>query len=84
MQGNAFAVSAPTPMSSLRQALGAAALAAVASTFLYRVYKKRQVSHRPVVVVIGSGVAGLIAAQELKHRYHCDVIVLEARDVVGG
>jgi lysine-specific histone demethylase 1 len=35
------------------------------------------------VIVIGAGVAGLAAAQQLK-RFGMDVVVLEARDRVGG
>jgi monoamine oxidase len=35
------------------------------------------------VLVIGSGLSGLAAARELK-RNGCDVVVLEARDRIGG
>ncbi|GBG29086.1 Lysine-specific histone demethylase 1-like 1 [Hondaea fermentalgiana] len=39
--------------------------------------------HLGTVVVVGAGLAGLAAAQELRHR-GLEVIVLEARDRVGG
>ena len=38
---------------------------------------------RKRVVVIGAGLAGLVAAYELKHQGH-DVVVLEAQNRVGG
>ncbi len=41
------------------------------------------VKTQPKVVVIGAGMAGLAAASEL-HALGCKVIVLEARDRIGG
>jgi monoamine oxidase len=36
------------------------------------------------VIVIGAGFAGLIAARELSQRYNFNVLLLEARDRIGG
>ncbi len=41
------------------------------------------VKTQPKVVVIGAGMAGLAAASEL-HALGCKVVVLEARDRIGG
>jgi monoamine oxidase len=36
------------------------------------------------VIVIGSGIAGLSAAQHLQQAYSCSILVLEARNRIGG
>ncbi|PYI06807.1 amine oxidase [Aspergillus sclerotiicarbonarius CBS 121057] len=36
------------------------------------------------VIVIGAGFAGLIAARDLSQKHHLDVLLLEARDRIGG
>ena len=39
---------------------------------------------KPTVVIIGAGVAGLTAARELQEDGRFDVVILEARDRIGG
>lgn len=40
-------------------------------------------SERKKVIVVGAGVSGLLAAAVL-HRHGCEVVILEARDRIGG
>jgi polyamine oxidase len=40
-------------------------------------------SERKKVIVVGAGISGLRAAAVL-HRYGCEVVILEARDRIGG
>lgn len=40
-------------------------------------------SERKKVIVVGAGVSGLHAAAVL-HRHGCEVVILEARDRIGG
>lgn len=47
-------------------------------------YPKRKLNRRPRVIVIGAGTAGITAAMKLMNVKQCDVVVIEARDRLGG